>query len=269
MVVSGRYIYILVVLLFNAVACLAQQNRFRLSWEDNFRGRHIDKSTWIKIPRSNGEWARYMSDNEAVFEQKNGRLRLFARRNEGYEPNDTARYLTGGISSRGKRTFRYGKIEVKARIRGCQGTWPAIWIMPNDNADWQYPRRAEIDIMECLNTDRKVYQTVHTKYTNVLNHTRDPLRQAVPVVRKPYRYHIYSVEILPDKLVFAVDGTTTLIYPRLAHLSADDGQFPFGVESYLMLDMQIDGAWVRTVDANALPAHMDIDWVRVYEYEGR
>ena len=46
-------------------------------------------------------------------------------------------YLTGGIQTRKKLFFRYGKVEVRAKFSNGQGLWPAIWMMPEDgSAGW-------------------------------------------------------------------------------------------------------------------------------------
>lgn len=44
-----------------------------------------------------------------------------------------------------------------------------------------------------------------------------------------------------------------------------EGQFPFYIPQYLLIDMQLGGQWVGDVDPADLPVEMEIDWVRYYE----
>lgn len=241
----------------------AQKPKYILAWQDHFKGTALNAEYWSKLHRSGADWNRYMSKCPDVYEQEGGRLRLFAKRNDGLVPDDSAKYLTGGISTLRKKSIKYGKIVVKARIKGGHGTWPAIWLMPLDKKNWEYPYRAEIDVMECLHTNDYVYQTVHTYYTEELKERKNPPNQAKVNIRFE-RYNIYSLEILPDELIFSINGKTTFRYPRIE--GAPVGQYPFGVESYLMVDMQIGGAWPKAIDDSTLPAWMDIDYVKVYDY---
>lgn len=237
--------------------------KYRLIWRDKFKGEILNDEYWSKIQRSQADWNRYMSECPAVYEKKNGILRLYAKVNDKLDINDSAKYITGGITTKNKKSIKYGKIIVKARMKGGYGTWPAIWLMPFDKKNWEYPYRAEIDIMECLHNSDYVYQTVHTYYTDELQEQKNPPYQA-KVKIKLEQYNIYSVEILPDKLIFSINGKTSFIYPRIE--GAPIGQYPFGIESYLMIDMQVGGVWVKTVDDSTLPAWMDIDYVEFYDY---
>lgn len=67
---------------------------------------------------------------------------------------------------------------------------------------------------------------------------------------------------VPDELIFYVDGEKTLSYPRIE--TAEEGQFPFYSSVYLFLDIQIIGEWGGLVDDAALPAEIEVDWVRHY-----
>ena len=256
-------ILIIIAFALSFIPVYAGNPQYRLAWEDHFDGKTLNAKNWHKIARSGADWNKYMSYCDDVYELRKGRLRLFAKINDGLAPADTARYLTGGITTLRKKSITYGKIEVRARMRGGHGTWPAIWLMPVDKKNWEYPRRAEIDIMECLHTSSYVYQTVHTYYTDELKEKKNPPCQAKADIRLN-RYNVYTLEILPSELIFRVNGRLTFRYPRVE--GAQEGQYPFGVESYLMIDMQIGGAWPKTIDDSTLPAWMDVDYVKLYDY---
>jgi beta-glucanase (GH16 family) len=52
------------------------------------------------------------------------------------------------LSTKGKKTLRYGKVEVVAKMPKGDWLWPAIWMMPEADIYGQWPRSGEIDIAE-------------------------------------------------------------------------------------------------------------------------
>ena len=96
---------------------------------------------------------------DSCFDMRDGNMVLRGIINYS-QPNDTAPYLTGGIYTKGKKAFSNGRLEIRAKLNGARGEWPAIWMLPID-APW--PMGGEIDIMERLNHDTIAYQPRHTK----------------------------------------------------------------------------------------------------------
>lgn len=235
------------------------KNDYKLVWKETFKGKSINSNYWSKIPRGTSDWKRYMSDHPSLYETKSGKLILHGVENKGIAAEDTARFLTGGIFTKGKFSIKYGKVEVRAKLEAAQGVWPAIWMLPEKG---KWPDAGEIDIMERLNHDDFVYQTVHTYYTHTLNEKKNPVHTAKALINTE-KYNVYAVEILPDKIVFSVNGQITHTYPKIE--TNKQGQFPFGTPYYILIDMQIEGKWVGKAKTEELPAKMKIDWVKVYE----
>lgn len=238
-----------------------RQEQYKLVWEDNFDGNKFQEKYWSKIPRGGSDWCRHMSDEESLYEVKDGNLILRGKVNDGIAPNDTAPYITGGLYTKDKMTIRYGKVEVRAKLQGAKGAWPAIWMLANDE---KWPDGGEIDLMERLNHDTIAYQTVHSYYTHVLNEKTNPKQGGIAPI-DPDGYNTYAVEILPDKLILSINGIETITYPKIE--TDKKGQFPFGIPSYLLIDMQIEGSWVGKADPKDYPIEMQVDWVRFYEYK--
>ena len=103
---------------------------------------------------------------------------------------------------------------------------------------------------------------MHTYYTYVLNKSQNPPHGSTGRI-DPDGYNVYAVEILPDSLVFSINGKQTFSYPRIK--TTEKGQYPFGTPFYLLVDMQIEGSWVGSADPHQLPATMEIDWVKFYK----
>ncbi len=229
-----------------------------LVWEENFDGDTFDSSRWSKIPRGKSDWNNYMSDFDSCYHVGGGLLTLWGLNNHSL-PEDTARFLTGGLYTKDKVAFSHGRLEIHAKLGNATGAWPAFWLLPFDGAKW--PDGGEIDIMERLNDEHIAYQTVHSHYTYVLKEKYPP-QGAIGAIR-PDDYNTYAVELYPDSVSFYINNHHTFTYPRIE--SDKKGQFPFDREFYLLLDMQLGGKWVGRVEPAHLPVEMQIDWVRFYQ----
>lgn len=237
-------------------------NDYELVWEDNFEGSGIDYGKWSKIDRLyQAPWLKYMSPHPSLYKVSDGKLRLYARQNDGIAPDDTASILTGGVSTENKVTVRYGKVEVRARVRGATGAWPAIWLLANDREYRTYPIYAEIDFMEHYNKDPFIWQTVHNNYTDKLGFKTSPAYQEKSRIRAR-SFNTYGVEIRPDEIILSVNGKVSMKYPNLHTDSLS--QYPYDCEKYLLIDMQVGNQWLKEIDLSDFPCHMDIDWVRFY-----
>jgi beta-glucanase (GH16 family) len=234
---------------------------WKLVWEEQFDTEGvIDQTVWSKIPRASSEWSRHMSDYAPLYDVRSGNLILRGIVNPGIEGDD-APYITGGIFTKDKKGFHRGKIEIYAKLGCAKGAWPAFWLLPFDGEQW--PRGGELDIMEHLNYDGMVYQTVHSHYIDKLGQKEPDVDAVTPI--RPDEYNTYGVELYTDSVVFSVNGERTFNYPRIE--TQLEGQFPFDRPYYLLLDMQLGGEWVGDVDVADLPVEMYIDWVRFYEWE--
>jgi len=168
-------------------------------------------------------------------------------------------YWTAGIISKGKYSFQFGKIQIKARFKSAQGAWPALWML-GDKGGW--PSNGEIDLMEHLNFDAKIYQTVHSEYTINIDKKNSPKKGGVAPIKKD-DWNTYGMEWDADHIHFTVNGKYTHSYPRIP--SKGVKQYPFNQPFHLLFSMQIGGKWVGKTNPDHYPAEMLIDWVRVYK----
>ncbi|KAH7183257.1 concanavalin A-like lectin/glucanase domain-containing protein [Fusarium flagelliforme] len=61
------------------------------------------------------------------------------------------------LNTKGKKSIRYGRVEVVARMPKGDWLWPAIWMMPQDDVYGEWPKSGEIDIAESRGNDGKKY----------------------------------------------------------------------------------------------------------------
>lgn len=239
----------------------AEGPKYRLIWEEHFKGKEINNTYWSKIPRGGAEWQVHMSAHESLYDVSHGKLTLKGVANNGNYPDDPKEYLTGGIYTKGKVSVGFGKVEVRAKLEGAQSAWPAIWMLP-EGGTW--PKDGEIDIMERLHKNPFIHQTVHSDYTEVVKEIKNP-PYGTTTPFKTDKYNVFAVEILPDSLVFSVNGTTTFTYPKLK--PEIEGQYPFGTPYYILIDMQIGASWMEKPNPEDFPIEMKVDWVKFYELE--
>ncbi|GAB1416055.1 hypothetical protein MASR2M117_14610 [Paludibacter sp.] len=249
-----------------------EPKEWQLVWEQNFDKVGIaddpvsfDPESWTKSTRGSSDWNAHMTSHSTCYDFRDGNMVLRGIKNENVDPNDPSQYLTGGYTTKGKKNFGFGRIEIRAKLQAGQGAWPAIWMMPNTTLPW--PQGGEVDIMERINYEARVHQTVHTHYTKNLGNTTNPKQSnQFYNLTLPNTYNTYAVERYQDSLVFYVNYTRTHIYPRVKELDESLKQFPFAdYDFYLILSMQLGGNWAGAISDVDLPNEMHIDWVRFYE----
>lgn len=141
-------------------------NNWELVFNDDFDGTSLDSYNWDRIEYvswSAPAWRKYQSREEDLVEfgnvDGNSAVTLWGKygnyTTQSNQTTATNTYACAGIYSLNTFKFQYGYVEVRAKFDGVQGTWPAIWMMPKNGKSW--PISGEIDIMEHLNNQSKVY----------------------------------------------------------------------------------------------------------------
>lgn len=236
------------------------QPEWELLWQDDFTGRRLDNSKWDLCKRGKADWNDTMSDDPRLLEIKDGILHLRGIVNAQKE-KDEAPYLTVGVTSKGKFAFQYGKVQIHARFKSAQGAWPALWML---GVEKQWPANGEIDLMEHLNFDDMVYQTIHSEYTTKIDKTNTPRKGGTSPIKRD-DWNTYGCEWDENQIVLTVNDRPTHTYPRVPEKG--ESQWPFNQPFYFILSMQIGGRWVNgsgPTDPTHYPAGMEVDWVRVY-----
>lgn len=235
---------------------------WQLEWEDNFNGSWYNDEIWGMTPEGRPDWCVYMAPYKDLYEVKDGILTLWAKKNDNH-PEDSRNCLTGGVWTRNFKSFRDGKLVIRACHDQAGGFWPSIWLRPQDGPEDEY---SEIDIVELVKG--KAHQTVHSDYTIAMNEQGTPVKDNTVVVSMEdfEGWHEYSVEIHEDRLVFGIDGKTTLTYLKRTDLEpGTPQQFPFYDRSfYLILSAQLGGKWAGNPVFQDLPSSIQIDYVKYY-----
>ena len=238
---------------------------YELVWADEFDQDGLpDPARWAFNVGGggwgNGELQYYMPKGNAAVE--NGVLTIELRK----EKRGTCDYSSARMLTRGVVDWLYCKVEVRAKLPSGKGTWPAIWMLPTDNAYGEWPASGEIDIMEHVGHDPDVIvQSIHTRKT----HGGSASNHSAKVSKVREEFHVYGMEWLPDRIIFTIDGEETYVYekPEAAQEERASDTWPFDQRMHLLLNLAFGGTWGGSmgIDADCLPAQFEIDYVRVYQ----
>ena len=262
--VKRLLVFSLMLVAFLGNASAQEHCRYALIWHDEFDSGILDSKVWSKIYRSKADWAIHMSSHDTLYAFEDGNLVLRGMVND-FLPNDKAPFLTGGVWGRYKKSFGFGRVEIRAKFDVAQGFWPAIWMLPDANHALNWPYGGEIDIMEHFRGNLFVNQTVHSHYTVNLGKRNRPSHVVYPAYNER-EYNTYGLERFQDSLVFFVNGRRTMNYPRFR--KGNNGQFPFSQHDYyLILDAQLGREGSPYIDTARLPVELRIDYVRYYEVD--
>lgn len=198
----------------------------------------------------NNELQYYTSrtDNAVV---SNGTLKIIAK----VENYSGSAYTSARLLSKDKFSFKYGKIEARAKIPAGVGTWPAIWMLGNNLTTAGWPACGEIDIMEHVGKElNKIYGTVH--YTG--HSGGGGVGNTVTISNATTEFHIYTVEWSATAIQFFVDN-------QLFHTVSNNSGLPFNQNFFIILNVAMGGNFGGPVDAAFTSAAMEIDYIRVYQ----
>lgn len=231
-------------------------------WQDEFDYEGPpDPSRWSYDIGGDG-WGnrelQYYSDRLANAFVGDGLLTIVARKQKAGKD----KYTSARVVSRGKGDFQYGRIEFRARLPAGLGTWPALWMLPTESRQGDWPRSGEIDIMEHVGFDPgQVHVTVHTQAYNHRLKTQRASQTAVADVSG--KFHLYRVDWTPDWIRGYIDDARVF---EFANEGTGTEAWPFDQPFHLLMNVAVGGDWggAQGVDPAVFPAWMEVDYVRVY-----
>lgn len=260
-----------IILLFLAAAAAASAfaaSPYRtLVFEDNFDTPGLPDSTRWSYEHGrlrNHELQYYTVARPENVVVADGSLRITTLADSALIDGDIRPITSGSIHTKDTFAFQYGRVEVRAKLPSCLGTWPAIWLMPQVRSYGPWPRCGEIDIMENVGYDpEKINYAVHTEAHNHMKHNGKGGNAWCP--DNATEYHVYGFEWSPESLTWTLDGRKRLVLTRPDDASIET--WPFDQPFYLILNVAFGGGWggQRGVASDELPQTFDIDWVRIYQ----
>lgn len=225
-----------------------------LVWQDEFNTDGApDASKWVAEIGNNNGWGNneaqyYRAENAVV---QGGSLKITAKK----ETFGGFNYTSARLKTEGKFDFKYGKVEIRAKLPSGGGTWPALWMLGSDYTTNPWPASGEIDIMEHVgNQPNVIHGTLHypgasggnanTGSTTINNATGD--------------FHLYSVIWSPTKIRFLVDGVVFKTF-------INSPGTVFNHNFFMIFNVAMGGNMGGAIDPAFLQGTMEVDYVRVYQ----
>ena len=236
---------------------------YTLVWQDEFdKGTELNGDNWTHEVKGSGwvnnELQNYVNhktpDGNLVTEIRGGKLRITALKENG-------KVYSGRVYAKVKEGWTYGYIEASIKLPKGKGTWPAFWMMPVNFRSW--PADGEIDIMEevgyhpnYVSSSLHANAHVHSNGTQI---THEMLCQGAED-----EFHTYAIKWTHENITTYVDGKVQLSYDNKGK-GRDD--WPYDDPFYVIFNLAWGGDWggAQGVDESALPATMEIDYVRVFQ----
>ncbi|QWX84631.1 family 16 glycosylhydrolase [Cellulophaga sp. HaHaR_3_176] len=176
---------------------------------------------------------------------------------------DTAQYTSARIKTAGLASWKYGRIDVKAKLPKGRGLWPAIWMLGENRKEVGWPESGEIDIMEHVGfSPDSIFGTIHTK---AYNHIKRTEKGKKAYIEKPYdNFHVFSIEWTPEKMDFLLDG---VVYNHIKNEHKTTDEWPFDQKFHLILNVSVGGmlGGQKGIDNTVFPQQMMVDYVRVFQ----
>jgi beta-glucanase (GH16 family) len=254
-------------ILISSLSGCQSGNDYQLVWADEFNYNGLPDSIKWSFDTDGNSWQwgnnelqYYTADREENATVRNGFLHIIARKEDGFtQPYTSARLIT-----KGKGDWLYGRIEVKAKLCGGKGAWPAIWMLPTDSEYGAWPTSGELDIMEHVGYEPdSVYFTIHTEN---YNHTKGTQQgNAVFLPDAEEAFHCYAIEWTPESCTFLLDKEEVFQFEKAKQ--AGSGEWPFDKRFHLLLNVAVGGNWggKHGVDESMFPCTLQVDYVRVYQ----
>jgi beta-glucanase (GH16 family) len=235
---------------------------WNLVWADEFNGSSLDGSKWSYQTGAGGwgnnELQNYTDriDNTQV---SGGTLKIIAKQ----ENFNGSNYTSARIRTINKGDFRYGRIEMYAKLPQTQSLWPAFWMMPTDNVYGTWPNSGELDIMELLgHQPATTYGTIHTSPTGGGSGSNySSSNYTLPSGTFASGFHTHAVEWEPTAIRWYVDNT---LYATKT--PADLSPWRFTELFHIILNIAVGGNWPGPPNGTTVfPQTMEVDYVRVYQ----
>ena len=237
---------------------------YTLAWSDEFSGTNLDAGVWNQeTGNGNNGWGNneleyYTGSLKNTF-LSNGNLIIEARK----EPIGGFNYSSGRMTTQNKKQFKFGRIDIRAKLPVGKGIWPALWMLGTNISSVGWPACGEIDIMELIGTyPGRTTGTMHWKPVSGSSLSKGA-NYYLSAGDFSQQFHVFSIVWAQDIIKWYVDDQLFL-----TNTIADVGaaNYPFNADEFLIFNVAVGGNWPGPPDTNtAFPQRMFVDYVRVFQ----
>ncbi len=228
-----------------------------LIWSDEFNTPGApDPTKWgYDIGTGSGGWGNnelqfYTNRSQNVIIE-NGVLKINAIK----ESFSGSNYTSARLLSKDKFSFKYGRIETRAKVPAGVGTWPAIWMLGSNFPTAGWPACGEIDIMEHRGMElNKIFATLHYPGNSGANGRGG----TTTISNATTEFHNYKADWTATEIKFYVDDQLFFTFPN-------NNSIPFNQNFFFILNLAIGGNFAGPVAPSLTNATLEIDYIRVYQ----
>lgn len=238
---------------------------YNLVWADEFSSAELSPTWTFEIGDGcpdlcgwgNQELEYYKKENTSL---KDGNLIITAKQ----ESTNGRSYTSSRLITKGKKSFTYGRIDIRAKLPKGQGLWPALWMLGENISEVSWPKCGEIDIMEMIggsigNQDGTVHGTVH--WDNAGSYANYGGSKELPFGIFNDEFHVFSIDWNEREIVWLLDGVKYHVID-IRPPGLDEFHKPF----YFILNVAVGGNWPGSPTAStSFPQEMKVDYVRVFQ----
>jgi hypothetical protein len=230
---------------------------YHLAWSDEFNGTTLDNTNW-NYETGGGGWGNNELENYTTSLNNSflsaGNLIIEARKETlGSNSYTSARLTT-------KKSFTYGRIDIRAKLPQGKGIWPALWMLGANITTVPWPACGEIDMMELLGHEpSKVYGTMHWGTSGDVHIGGNYSLTSGDFSQK---FHVFTLIWDANKLAWYVDD---MLY-FTGNKTDVNGNYPFDKPFFFIFNVAVGGAWPGNPDATTVfPQRMIVDYIRVFQ----
>lgn len=231
-------------------------------WSDEFDGFELS-SDWVQ-ELGNGSWGwgnneleYYRAENTTV---SDGLLQITAKQ----ESFGGFNYTSSRIKTQGLKSFKYGRVDIRAALPYSQGLWPALWMLGDNIGTASWPGCGEIDIMELIGgsgyNDRTTYGTLH--WLDNGSHASAGDNSTLPSGSLyAEEFHVFSIIWDQNNIRFLRDDVQYHIIDITGSELTE-----FHQNFFFIFNVAVGGDWPGGPDVSTVfPQTMAVDYVRVFQ----
>jgi beta-glucanase (GH16 family) len=234
---------------------------YKLVWKDDFDGNSLSSDWKHETGTGTNGWGNnelqyYRPENTSV---ENGMLIITAKK----ENFSGQQYTSSRIVTQGKRSFQYGRIDIRAVMPEGQGLWSALWMLGDNITTVSWPRCGEIDIMEMIGgqptNDRTTHGTAHWDSNGTHASYGKSLMSAGGKLSE--QFNVYSI-VWDEKSIrwYLNDQQYNIIDTSPSDLNE------FREKFFLIFNVAVGGNWPGAPDGTSkFPQRMAVDYIRVFQ----
>lgn len=245
-----------------------ERDGWKLVWSDEFDGDKLDYSKWgVEVNAfggGNNEQQLYTDRKENV-RVEDGTLVIEARKDNPGIQGTTRPYSSGRLRTKHRGDWKYGRVEVRAKVPDGEGMWSAIWMMPTEEKYGGWAASGEIDIAEI---NGKSPETVHLTIHHGggwPNNRHSGGKHTLAKGQLSDDFHVYAIEWREKSIRWLLDGNQV---HEETKWESSGGAYPapFDQPFHVILNLAVGGGFVgRVGEKTTFPKQMLVDYVRVYE----